>query len=112
MRIRAEVGPLPPHPTWSWSMTTPRPALCWARWNAIEAPITPAPTITKSAVRGPLSLMPLPSESDPSSSRAEPVVPRYDPEHPSLHPPDAPRLGTDRDHRSECGTATNPAPGA
>src|SRR5208282_198725 len=49
MRTKAEERPLAPCPTWSLSMTTILPALRFARWNAIEAPITPAPRITMSA---------------------------------------------------------------
>src|SRR6476660_10361109 len=50
MRISAEERPLPPWPTCPLSMTTILPAFRFARWNAIEAPITPAPRITMSAV--------------------------------------------------------------
>src|SRR5882757_4855284 len=50
MRIRADERPLPPWPTWPLSTTTILPALRFARWNAIAAPITPAPRITISAV--------------------------------------------------------------
>src|SRR5689334_22513896 len=52
MRISAEERPLPPWPTWPLSITTILPAFRFARWKAIEAPITPAPRITMSAVAG------------------------------------------------------------
>src|SRR6266568_1382777 len=51
MRTSAEDRPLPPCPASPLSITITRPALRRARWKAIEAPMTPAPRMTMSAVR-------------------------------------------------------------
>src|SRR5713226_2746651 len=50
MRISAEERPLPPWPTWPLSTTTIFPAFRFARWKAMDAPMTAAPRITMSAV--------------------------------------------------------------
>jgi hypothetical protein len=49
MRIRAEERPLPLLATCSLSITTIRPARRFAKWKAIDVPITPAPMTMKSA---------------------------------------------------------------
>src|SRR5262245_57209729 len=51
MRTSADERLLPPCPARPWSSTSTRPAFRFARWKAIEAPITPEPMTRKSAVR-------------------------------------------------------------
>src|SRR5665811_1303279 len=112
MRTSADERPLPPRPTWSLSRTTMFPTFRLARWNAIDAPMTPAPRITMSAVFGselerPFApLTRLPPAIVLSSSRATLDARHYVRAHRSRRLRDVRPLHTDRVRQWASGIAT------
>src|SRR3990172_1149956 len=65
MRTSADERLLLPWAARPLSSTSTRPALRFARWKAIEAPMTPAPRTMKSAVLDPFGMAPSRSSSAP-----------------------------------------------